>query len=135
MPTPYAQQVFSPVNAAKRLGVYLPATPPQFQAAGATRAQVQEWEKNPPEWLATLRRDGPHPRPTVAGRLGISISGLARAGITEALTTEQIDELRDNPPDWLVTERDRAAKVRAAERLNPGPRRSPAAARTPGKAK
>jgi hypothetical protein len=53
--------------------------------------------------------------PVVAGRLGISIAGLARGGITEPLTTAQIDELREDPPEWLVQERQTAAKVRAEE--------------------
>ncbi|MEL7976804.1 DUF5997 family protein [Isoptericola sp. F-RaC21] len=113
--TPFSQQVLKPTNAAKKLGVYLPATPPEFQEHGVTRAELEQLETNPPEWLAELRRNGPHPRPVVAGRLGISIAGLARGGITEPLTTEQIDELRQDPPAWLVTERETAAKVREEE--------------------
>jgi hypothetical protein len=113
--TPFSQQVLKPTNAAKRLGVYLPATPPEFQERGVTRAELEELEKNPPQWLADLRRNGPHPRPVVAGRLGISIAGLARGGITDPLTTEQIDELRADPPEWLVHEREVAAKVREEE--------------------
>lgn len=113
--TPFSQQVLKPTNAAKRLGVYLPATPPEFQERGITRAELEELEKNPPEWLADLRRNGPHPRPVVAGRLGISIAGLARGGITEPLTTEEIDALRADPPAWLEREREIAAKVREEE--------------------
>ncbi|PZR54284.1 hypothetical protein DNL40_05080 [Xylanimonas oleitrophica] len=113
--TPFSQQVLKPSNAAKRLGVYLPATPPEFQENGVTRAELEELEKNPPQWLADLRRDGPHPRPVVAGRLGVSIAGLARGGVTEALTTEQIDELRADPPAWLTHEREVFAKVREEE--------------------
>ncbi|MFE5307652.1 DUF5997 family protein [Isoptericola sp. NPDC056573] len=113
--TPFSQQVLKPTNAAKKLGVYLPATPPEFQEHGITRAELEELEKNPPQWLDELRRQGPHPRPVVAGRLGISIAGLARGGITEPLTTEQIDELRDEPPAWLLAERETAAKVREEE--------------------
>jgi hypothetical protein len=113
--TPFSQQVLKPTNAAKKLGVYLPATPPEFQEHGVTRAELEELESNPPEWLADLRRNGPHPRPVVAGRLGVSIAGLARGGITEPLTTEQINELREDPPAWLVTERETAAKVREEE--------------------
>lgn len=113
--TPFSQQVLKPTNAAKRLGVYLPATPPEFQERGVTRAELEELEKNPPQWLADLRRNGPHPRPVVAGRLGISIAGLARGGITDPLTTEEIDELRADPPEWLVREREVAAKVREEE--------------------
>ncbi len=113
--TPFSQQVLKPTNAAKRLGVYLPATPPEFQERGVTRAELEELEKNPPEWLADLRRNGPHPRPVVAGRLGISIAGLARGGVTDPLTTEEIDALRADPPEWLVREREIAAKVREEE--------------------
>lgn len=113
--TPFSQQVLKPTNAAKKLGVYLPATPPEFQERGITRAELEKLEEQPPEWLAELRRNGPHPRPVVAGRLGISIAGLARGGITDPLTTEQIDELRADPPAWLVRERETAARVRAEE--------------------
>lgn len=113
--TPFSQQVLKPTNAAKKLGVYLPATPPEFQERGITRAELEELEKHPPQWLADLRRHGPHPRPVVAGRLGISIAGLARGGITDPLTTEEIDALREDPPAWLVRERETAAKVRAEE--------------------
>lgn len=113
--TPFSKQTLKPSNAAKRLGVYLPATPPEFQERPIARAELEELEKNPPQWLADLRREGPHPRPVVAGRLGISIAGLARGGITEPLTTAQIDELRQDPPEWLVQERETAAKVRAEE--------------------
>ncbi|WP_125774631.1 DUF5997 family protein [Antribacter gilvus] len=112
MSSPFASQQFKPSNAAKRLGVYLPATPQEFQEGTFTRAELEELEKNPPEWLADLRRNGPHPRPVVAGRLGISIAGLTRGGITEPLTTEQIDELRAEPPSWLVRERQIFAQVR-----------------------
>lgn len=35
----------------------------------------------------------------MAARLGVSISGLARGGITEALTTEQIDALLAEEPE------------------------------------
>lgn len=115
MSSSFASQRFKPSNAAKRLGVYLPATPREFQENPVTRAELEEMETNPPEWLSDLRRNGPHPRPVVAGRLGISIAGLARGGITEPLTTEQIDELREDPPEWLVREREIAVQVRAEE--------------------
>ncbi|GGM31505.1 DUF5997 family protein [Promicromonospora citrea] len=115
MSSSFSSQRFKPSNAAKRLGVYLPATPREFQENPVTRAELEEMETNPPEWLSDLRRNGPHPRPVVAGRLGISIAGLARGGITEPLTTEQIDELREDPPEWLVREREIAVQVRAEE--------------------
>lgn len=115
MSAPFSQQSLKPSNAAKKLGVYLPATPPEFQEGSITRAELEELEKNPPQWLADLRREGPHPRPVVAGRLGVSIAGLARGGVTEPLTTEQIDALRQDPPAWLVREREVQAGVRAEE--------------------
>lgn len=104
-----------PATAAKKLGVHLPATPEEFRAGGITRAHLAELQQNPPEWLTELRRNGPHPRPVVAGRLAVSISGLARGGIDEALTTEQINALRQDPPAWLVAERETHAKVVAEE--------------------
>lgn len=104
-----------PATAAKKLGVYLEATPAEFQEGVVTRDELNTLQSNPPEWLQELRRTGPHPRPVVAARLGISISGLARGGITDPLTTEQIDELRDENPDWLQREREIAADVRAEE--------------------
>lgn len=107
----FADQVLKPINAAKRLGIYLPATPPEFQAGGITRGDLAALEADPPAWLVDLRRNGPHPRPVVAGRLGVSISGLARGGVSDALTTQQIDALRASPPEWLIAERERAAKL------------------------
>lgn len=104
-----------PATAAKKLGVHLPATPEEFRAGGITRDQLQAWEATPPPWLTELRRQGPHPRPVVAGRLGVSISGLARGGVEDALTTEQINALRADPPAWLVTERATHARVLAEE--------------------
>ena len=66
-------------------------------------------------WLRELRRTGPHPRSVVAARLGVSISGLARAGITEALTTDDIEAIRAENPDWLEHERATQADVRRQE--------------------
>ena len=102
MATSFSEQPLKPINAARRLGIYLPAAPVEFQDGPLTRAQVAELESNPPEWLINLRKVGPHPRNVVAGRLGVSISGLARGGVTEPLTTAQIDELRADPPPWLL---------------------------------
>lgn len=104
-----------PATAAKKLGIYLPATPEEFRAGGITREELAELEKSPPQWLTELRRNGPHPRPVVAGRLGVTISGLARGGIHEALTTEQIDALRADPPAWLRAERAVHERVLAEE--------------------
>jgi hypothetical protein len=105
-------QTMKPATAAKKLGVYLPATPKEFQEGVVSRAELDELQANPPEWLRELRRDGPHPRPVVAAKLGVSISGLARGGITEALTTEQIEALKQDRPEWLEKERATQAEVR-----------------------
>jgi hypothetical protein len=111
-------QTMKPATAAKKLGVYLEATPAEFQEGVVSRDELNALQTDPPEWLRELRRTGPHPRPVVAARLGVSISGLARAGVTEALTTEQIEALRDENPDWLEREREIQAEVqREADRL------------------
>lgn len=48
----------------------------------------------------------------VASKLGVSIAGLARGGVTEPLTTEQIDALKQESPEWLQKERATQADVR-----------------------
>lgn len=101
-----------PETAAKKLGVYLPATPEEFREGTISRSEFLELQANPPEWLSELRRTGPHPRPVVAQKLGISISGLARGGVTEALTTAEIKTLLEQKPQWLVLERATQAAVR-----------------------
>ncbi|MFD7995071.1 DUF5997 family protein [Streptomyces mexicanus] len=105
-------QTMKPATAAKKLGVYLPATPAEFQEGVVTRAELNELQADPPEWLRELRRNGPHPRPVVAAKLGVSIAGLARGGVTEALTTEQIEALKQERPEWLEQERATQAEVR-----------------------
>ncbi|MDQ0841657.1 DUF5997 family protein [Streptomyces sp. V1I6] len=105
-------QTMKPATAAKKLGVYLPATPTEFQEGVVSRNELNALQADPPQWLLDLRRDGPHPRPVVAAKLGVSIAGLARGGVTEALTTEQIDELKRELPDWLREERATQAEVR-----------------------
>ncbi|EOD64117.1 hypothetical protein H480_33490 [Amycolatopsis vancoresmycina DSM 44592] len=105
-------QTMKPATAAKKLGVYLEATPAEFQEGVVTRDELNALQADPPEWLRELRRTGPHPRPVVAAKLGVSIGGLTRGGITEPLTTEQIDELKAQSPDWLVRERATQAEVR-----------------------
>ncbi|WP_371673114.1 DUF5997 family protein [Streptomyces sp. NBC_00289] len=105
-------QTMKPATAAKKLGVYLPATPADFQSGVVSRTELGELQANPPEWLQELRRTGPHPRPVVAAKLGVSIAGLARGGVTEALTTEQIEALKQDRPEWLEKERATQAEVR-----------------------
>ena len=58
-----------------------------------------------------LRKAGPHPRPGVAHKLGVSNAGLARGEVTEPLTTEEISTLLQKPPAWLVRERATHAEV------------------------
>ncbi len=105
-------QTMKPATAAKKLGVYLEATPAEFREGVVTRDELNALQADPPEWLRELRRTGPHPRPVVAAKLGVSIGGLTRGGITEPLTTEQIDALKAESPDWLVRERATQAEVR-----------------------
>ncbi|MFC8917814.1 DUF5997 family protein [Streptomyces sp. NPDC057116] len=105
-------QTMKPATAAKKLGVYLEATPAEFQEGVVSRAELSALQADPPEWLRELRRTGPHPRPVVAAKLGVSISGLARGGVTEPLTTEQIEALKAESPEWLVRERAVQAEVR-----------------------
>lgn len=98
-------QSMKPATAAKKLDVYLPATPQQFQDSPITRAEIAALQADPPQWLQDLRKNGPHPKNLVAAKLGVSISGLARGGVEDALTTEQIDAIIAENPEWLVTER------------------------------
>ena len=111
-PKPKTPQTMKPATAAKKLGVHLQATPEEFQEGVVSRDELNALQADPPQWLADLRRNGPHPRPVVATKLGVSISGLARGGITEALTTEQIEALTAEGPLWLQLERAKQADVR-----------------------
>jgi hypothetical protein len=108
-------QTMKPATAAKKLDVYLPATPAEFQEGVVSRDELNALQADPPEWLRELRKNGPHPRSVVAARLGVSISGLARAGITEALTTDEIEAIRTESPGWLDHERATQAEVRRQE--------------------
>ncbi|WP_281884841.1 DUF5997 family protein [Agromyces rhizosphaerae] len=110
------QQTMKPETAAKKLGILLAAAPEEFRSAPVTRDALDALQADPPEWLQVLRREGPHPRPVVARKLGVSNSGLARAGIDEPLTTAQIQELLAEMPDWLSAERATQAQVRAENR-------------------
>jgi hypothetical protein len=121
-------QTMKPATAAKKLSVYLEATPAEFQEGVVSRDELNALQASPPEWLRELRRNGPHPRQVVAARLGISISGLARGGIVDPLTTEEINALKAEGPEWLQRERAIQAearkeaarlKERTAERRHP----------------
>lgn len=109
-------QTMKAATAAKKLGIYLEATPAEFREGVVSRDELNALQADPPAWLRDLRRDGPHPRPVVAAKLGVSIAGLARGGVTEALTTEQIEDIKAEQPEWLVRERETQAKVRAEEK-------------------
>lgn len=93
-------------TAAKKLDVYLPATPAEFQENPITRAELVALQADPPEWLKDLRKNGPHPKNLVAAKLGVSIAALTRNGVENALTTEQIGQLLEENPPWLVSERE-----------------------------
>ncbi|WAZ19810.1 DUF5997 family protein [Streptomyces cinnabarinus] len=108
----HSAQTMKPATAAKKLGVYLDATPADFREGAVSRAELNALQADPPEWLRELRRTGPHPRPVVAAKLGVSIAGLARGGISEALTTDQIEALKQEEPEWLRKERATQAEVR-----------------------
>ncbi|MET9878129.1 DUF5997 family protein [Actinacidiphila glaucinigra] len=112
MTSHHSAQTMKPATAAKKLGVYLEATPAEFREGVVSRDELNALQADPPEWLRQLRRNGPHPRPVVASKLGVSISGLARGGVTEALTTEQIEALKQDEPEWLLKERATQAEVR-----------------------
>lgn len=114
-------QTMKPATAAAKLGIYLPAAPEEFQNSPITRDELDDLRDNPPAWLVDLRRNGPFPRDVVAQKLGVSKSGLARGGLTEALTHDQIGALLANPPAWLERERETHQKVLKEEaRLRQG---------------
>lgn len=108
-PKPKKEQLLSPATAAKKLSIFLPATPAEFQSTPITRTQLNELTENPPEWLVTLRKEGPHPRDEVSRRLGVSNSALARAGVSDSMTTAEIRAIIDEMPEWLVDEREKFA--------------------------
>ncbi len=115
MSRPNAQSM-KPATAAKKLDVHLPATPAEFQENPITRGELAALQTDPPQWLIDLRKNGPHPKNLVAAKLGVSISGLGRGGITEALTTEQINALLEEMPEWLIAERKSYQAVLAEQR-------------------
>ena len=115
MSRPNAQSM-KPATAAKKLDVYLPATPAEFQENAITRAELTALQEDPPQWLKDLRRDGPHPKNLAAAKLGISIAGLGRGGIVDALTTAEIEALLADKPPWLVAERESYRNVLTEQR-------------------
>lgn len=102
-----------PSTAAGKLGIYLPAAPAEFQQTSITRAELDALRADPPQWLIELRANGPYPRDVVAQKLGVSRSGLSRAGVTEALDSDQIGALLADPPEWLRRERETYREVSA----------------------
>ncbi|MDG5483631.1 DUF5997 family protein [Mycolicibacterium gadium] len=115
MSRPNAQSM-KPATAAKKLDVYLPATPAEFQENAITRAELAALQADPPQWLQDLRKNGPHPKNLVAAKLGVSIAGLGRGGVVDALTTEQISALIDENPPWLIAERENYQAVLTEQR-------------------
>ncbi|MGB2918758.1 MAG: DUF5997 family protein [Mycobacterium sp.] len=115
MSRPNAQSM-KPATAAKKLDVYLPATPAEFQENPITRTDLAALQEDPPQWLNDLRKNGPHPKNLVAAKLGISIAALGRNDVETALTTEQIAALLEEMPEWLVTERESYQAVLREER-------------------
>ncbi|MGW1740082.1 DUF5997 family protein [Nocardia sp. NPDC001965] len=108
-------QMMKPLTAANKLGIYLPAAPEEFRNNPISRTELDELRENPPQWLTELRRTGPFPRDIVARKLGISNSGLTRAGVSDALTADEIAAFLAEPPEWLIRERENYAAVRAEE--------------------
>ncbi len=111
-------QAMKPQTAANKLGLYLPATPEEFQNSALTHEEFVSLQKNPPEWLQTLRREGPHPRKVVAQKLGISNTALKSSEISAPLTTAEIKELLADQPEWLA----KARKDMAAKRAEHAPK-------------
>ena len=105
-------QTMKPATAAKKLGIHLGAAPAEFQEGVVSRDELNALQADPPAWLRELRSHGPHPRQVTAVKLGISIAGLARGGVTEPLTTEQIEALKADLPEWLQRERATQAEAR-----------------------
>lgn len=99
-------------TAAKKLGIFLPATPEEFQNNAVSHAELRELQDNPPEWLVKLRLEGPHPRPVVAQKLGISVTALKKNDVDRPMTTAEIKELLAEMPEWLEAARKAHAENR-----------------------
>ncbi|WKD57941.1 hypothetical protein CAPI_07005 [Corynebacterium capitovis DSM 44611] len=113
-----------PLTAAKKLGIDLASTPPEFQQGAVTHAELRELQDNPPEWLKNLRLNGPHPRNEVARKLGVTITALKKSGIDTPLTTQQIMELLSDQPEWLHAARAQLAEQRRDAADNEGSNRN-----------
>ena len=107
-------QTMKPQTAAKKLGVFAPAMPEELRGRPISRDELNDLQSDPPEWLRTLRREGPHPRAEVARRLGVSGSALARAGVSDSMTTAEIQAVLEEMPPWLVAERETLKASREA---------------------
>lgn len=107
-----------PQTAAKKLGIHLPACPPEFRNGGISHAQLRSLQHEPPQWLQQLRLEGPHPRAEVARKLGISVNAV-KTHLDKALTTAEIKELLQDQPEWLSKARTQLAESRR-ENAKPG---------------
>lgn len=106
-PKPPKPQYLTAQNAARKLGIFLPAAPAEFRDNQHSREELAALQADPPEWLRTLRAEGPHPRDEVSRRLGITNSALQRAGVSDSMTTAEIDAILADPPQWLLDEQRR----------------------------
>lgn len=102
-------------TAAKKLNIYLPATPKEFQDASLSHEEFVALQDTPPQWLQTLRLEGPYPRPEVARKLGVTITALKANDADHPLTASEIKALLENQPEWLRTARTALATRRATE--------------------
>lgn len=104
-----------PMTAAKKLGIYLPATPQSFQDTPLAHEEFVALQQDPPEWLKELRVNGPHPRQEVARKLGISITALRNHDLDKPLTSADIQALLEKQPDWLREARKTLAENRPGQ--------------------
>lgn len=101
-----------PMTAAKKLNIFLPAAPEEFQKTALTHDEFVGLQNNPPQWLKDLRANGPHPRAEVARKLGITAAALKRNDMDKPLTTAEINSLLSDRPEWLREERKSLAEER-----------------------
>ena len=105
-------QTMKPATAAKKLGVYLEATPAEFQEGVVSRAELNALQADPPEWLQELRRNGPHPRPGGRGEAGRLHRG-SRPRRGHRGPHHRADRRAEaGSPEWLQQERATQAEVR-----------------------